>query len=193
MKLLWNGSDSLMLITYTKYLSFKEKVFFFMFRRVVRVLEKFCAGHYVNSPTVAMNLMLFGVKKPIEYIETPLTHNVKYDKVPHDTFNIMYTKAYRKNKKLRDWIYGVDLIERAIEHYKGAKDIKFIRVDGGDALEQVYPIIDMYIRPNRHDGLARTVRECEVQGIPYYWSDVNPDYDEMIKTIDEEISKYRAV
>jgi hypothetical protein len=104
-KILWNGTDSLMLITYTKHLTFKEKIFFWAFRRVIRILEKFSAGHYVNSPLIAMNLMLFGVKKPIEHYNTPLTHNKKYKKVPHKTFNIMYTHAYRPNKKLRNWIY----------------------------------------------------------------------------------------
>jgi hypothetical protein len=53
--------------------------------------------------------------------------------------------------------------------------MNFIKVDGSQDMSKIYPITDFYLRPNRHDGSSRMIRECEINEIPYYHSTKKPD------------------
>lgn len=101
---------------------------------------------------------------------------VKYSKIErkkHDGFNILFywNPGDGKNLKFKRWKYGVDIFEKIKAVYDWYRpDVKFIVVDGSQDLTDILPIVDIYIRPSRHDGAARLVRECEENGIPVFWS-----------------------
>ncbi len=185
MKLLWTGTDVLMLKNrHLRKLS--KRPYWIAFKVVVKFLDRFIIdGHVTNSELLKKELKDIGFKKEIEIMLTPLKHIEKYKKIKHSSFNVLYYRPTMSDKKFRDWLYGIDLIERL----KKDCSASFIPIDGTADMKDIYPIIDMYIRPNRHDGNSRIIRECIIQEIPYYWSDQNPNYEEMKKRLNDEIMK----
>ena len=65
------------------------------------------------------------------------------------------------------------------------ENINFIVVDGSRNMKDVFPVVDFYLRPNRHDGASRLRRECEIQEIPYYWTRRDPSVKEAMEAIYE--------
>ena len=191
MKLMWTGTDVFMLNNWRKRKLLKRP-YWIVFRILVKFLDRtMIEGHVTNSELLKKELEEFGFKKKIELMLTPLNHIFKYPKAEHTPFNVLYYKPPRSDLKFRDWLYGIDLIERLRKEY--SYPVLFTSVDGGDDMSRIYPLIDFYVRPNRHDGNSRMTRECDVQEIPYYWSNENPDYDEMKKALNEAIKKSRKV
>ena len=187
MKLSWTGTDVLMLNNRRKRKLLKRP-YWIAFRLLVKFLDMtIIEGHLTNCELLEKELLEFGFKKNVEIQLTPLKHNEQYNKTPHETFNVLYYAPEQSNQKFYDWLYGLDLIRRLEKQY--SHPIQFISVDGKDAMERIYPLIDMYIRPNRHDGFSRMIRECEIQEIPYYWSQENPSYSKMKFKLDHEIIK----
>ena len=187
MKLFWTGTDVLMLRNWRKRKLLKRP-YWIAFRLLVKFLDMtIIEGHLTNCELLKKELIEFGFKKPIEIQLTPLKHNEKYKKTPHETFNVLYYAPQQSDQKFYDWLYGIDLIRKLKKQY--SYPVQFISVDGKDAMERIYPLIDMYIRPNRHDGYSRMIRECEIQEIPYYWSQENPSYSKMKFKLDHEIIK----
>jgi len=186
MKLLWTGTDVMMLLN-KRVRKLLKRPYWILFRLIVRFLDMtMIEGHATNSELLKRELKEFGFKKKIEIILTPLKHTVKYPKIKHDSFNVLYYEPHLKKDKFWHHLYGIDLIERLKEDCPTAT---FISVDGKADMSKVYPIIDFYVRPNRHDGNSRMVRECDIQEIPYYWSDEKPDYNAMLNKIINEIKK----
>jgi hypothetical protein len=105
-------------------------------------------------------------------------------KVKHDGFNILYYRGLGGNQKFKDWVYGYDIYKRMRYVFP---EVTFVEVNGDDDLSKIYPLVDFYLRPNRHDGNPRMVMECEYLGIPYYWSKENPDGLEIIKEINSKL------
>ena len=62
--------------------------------------------------------------------------------------------------------------------------VNWIVVNGSSDMSKIYPIVDFYLRPNRHDGMPCMVRECLENLIPYYWSFEKPDIQLAIKKIE---------
>ena len=52
-----------------------------------------------------------------------------------------------------------------------------------------YPFVDFYLRPNRHDGPSRIRMECDINDIPYYWTQKNPNKEDAINSIKENYQK----
>jgi hypothetical protein len=66
----------------------------------------------------------------------------------------------------------MDIIEQIIPLFP---NINWISLNGAANMCEIYPTLDGYIRPNRHDGFPRIIVECMALGIPYFWSeDFNP-------------------
>lgn len=151
----------------------KQKVYWKIARLVVKVMEVFIQCHLVNSRRVYDNLVVFGVKKPIEHILTPLNYSVPIKKQDHPGFNVLYYFPLWSKDGFTKWLYGYDIFLN-IQKNIGLPDINFIVVSGDSDMKDVYPITDFYLRCNRHDGNSRMVRECDVQDIPYYWTDKDP-------------------
>jgi hypothetical protein len=189
MKILWTGTDALMMHDISKR-KLRKKPFWLVLRMVMKFLDRvYVENHFVNAEWIRHELLQSGFKRPIQIMMTPLKYNKPFPKREHDTVNVLYYKPPRKDLKWRDWLYGIDLIEKLMEEYKGR--VNFIGVDQSFDMKHVFPFVDLYIRPNRHDGYSRLIRECDIQGIPYYWSYENPSYTKMKEVLDEVIKNHR--
>ena len=118
------------------------------------------------------------MRKPITLYSTPVSVNV--ERTPHEGFNVLLYRP--KWSKLREWMYGYDIMDAVKDSFKDCADIKFVEVDGTANMDDIYPYIDAYIRPSRHDGDPRMVRECIMLGIPTNQSTEIPEIINFIKT-----------
>ena len=168
MDLFWTGTDVFFMNQYGD-IRFRFKVKIFIFRVLARVLDKWFTGrNWVISDHLGPELSL---TKPTMTYEPPL-NLIKYPKVEHDTFNILYYFPKKKNRKFIEWLYGYD-IYITLKEYFGDR-VNWILVDGSEDMSIIYPITDFYLRPNRHDGRPYMILECVANDIPYYWSRENP-------------------
>jgi len=119
----------------------------------------FVAEHLANSIRVAENKKYLVVDPPI--IAT------KIKKKKHDGFNVLYYfPSITKNIKFKKWLYGFDIFEYTREQL--FPQLNYIVVDGSQNMTEIYPIVDFYLRPTRHDGHSRMIDECQINNIPYY-------------------------
>lgn len=85
--------------------------------------------------------------------------------------------------EFNSWVYGVDIIAALYVFFKYSElDIVFLRYDGKADMSAFLSLIDVYIRPSRHDGMPRLILLCEMHDIPYCW---NTDFDLLVKFIKE--------
>jgi hypothetical protein len=170
----WLGTDSLKLVLYPPGKSLWY-IRIFLERLFWKMTESLYYEHWAVNQRVSDNLIRFGINpKKIKIVpDKPAYVNV-YKKSEHGGINILYyIENDRTNQKYKDWVYGKDIIDRLINRFP---DYNFIKVDGSADMEKIYPIIDAYIRPNRHDGSSRMIAECKANDIPCLWTVVNPDY-----------------
>lgn len=198
---LWMGTDALTLVTNPPTSSKFWYLKLIFYRLKWRVLHRIFDNHYIIHERLRVHLLEFGVDP--EKISVAKYGNEKTKKrrefsppepgackkQKHKGFNILYyhpRPACLGGETYIRWKYGIDLIEKA----KEIIDYNFIRVDGTQDLSEVYPIVDFYLRPSRHDGLPRMNLECEANNIPYYYSDHgHPDLRKIINSINYVKSK----
>lgn len=185
MKLFWTGTDSLMLINLSMR-KLRKRPYWFVFRILIRIMDFFIEGHYCDSENVADNLKKFGTRKPIIVFHDMVNYPEKFEKIPHDTFNVIYYKPQKPDKDFTSWLYGLDIIEQV---KKRLPEVNFIELNGGSDMREIYPYADFMIRPNRHDGASRMRQECEINEIPYYWTKSNPNIDECVNAIKYEYKR----
>jgi len=172
-----------MLVDYSMR-SFRKKVYWWIFRRLIKIMEHFIEGHYCDAENIADNLRKFGTRGEIKIVEDELKHSEKYPKEKHQKFNVLYYfPSDAKDKTFARWLYGWDIFLWVRGYFIENHDISFFIVDGRADMKNVYPIVDFYLRPNRHDGASRLRRECDIQGIPYYWSKKDPSKKGAIRAI----------
>lgn len=188
MKILWTGTDSLMLIDMSMR-RWKKKPYWIAFRILTRIMDYFAQEHYADSEQVAYNLRQFGLNKPISVFKDRVRHPKPYRKRKHDLFNVIYyMPRYNSDQEFTCWLYGCDIIERlktAIPY------VNFIECDGTLDMSQVYPYADFCVRPNRHDGSSRMIQECIINKIPYYHSFEYPDYEKAKEQIREAYTAWQ--
>jgi len=178
---LWNGTNALTLIRFPP----GKKIWYLriIVRRIYWKLFKGFYKHYVKGIHLKDYLIKFGVDPyDIEVWKVePYYHNIVKEK--HDGFNILYYyPGDRGNPKFKRWVYGFDIY---LDLSKRIKGVNWIVVDGSYDMREVYPIIDYYIRPSRHDGDPRMIKECQHYGIPYYWSKTfEPNTEDIIKHLE---------
>jgi hypothetical protein len=143
-------------------------------------MDYFIQEHYCDSENVAENVKKFGTKKNVTVVPDHLLHTEKMDKIEHDKFTILYYFPKAGDKEFNKWLYGYDVF---LEVRRELTNVGFIIVDGTNDMRCVYPFVDFYLRPNRHDGAARMRQECEVQDIPYYWTQKDPSAMDAIQQI----------
>lgn len=181
MKMLWQGSDTLFLVKYPPSRRIKY-VYMFCFRLFARFVDFFVQEHVCLHKLMKFHLIEFGMKKPITIHPRILKHENRVQKKPHREFNILYyLPKTTANPPFTKWVYGYDIFKTLKETIK---NVNWIIVDGTMDMNEIYPIIDFYLRPTRHDGPARMRLECEVNNIPYYWSQQEPDVIEARKEIE---------
>jgi len=192
MKLYWTGTDSLMLIDTSKR-GLRKRLYWALFRLFVRVVEFFIEGHFCETDHNRAHLIEFGMRKPIWIVQNvDVEHAEKYTRQPHEGFYVLYYRPKRQDQGFLDWLYGYDIFQKVKQYFLNREDIYFWEVDGTEDMRSVYPMVDFYLRPNRHDGFSRMRKECEIQGIPYYHSRTLPDYHEIIEKIDHEYLLYKS-
>jgi len=179
MKLYWTGTDSLMLVDYSMRRPLK-RVYWWLFRRLIRIMDYFIQEHYCDSENVADNVRRFGTKKAVSVVPDALNHPEKMEKVKHETFTILYYFPEGGDVEFNKWLYGWDVFEEVEREFP---DLRFITVRGRNNMKYVYPFVDFYLRPNRHDGASRMRQECEIQEIPYYWTQKDPSAKDAIQQI----------
>ncbi len=106
----------------------------------------------------------------------------RYKKKDHAGFNVLFYHPKNKPQRFTDWLYGYDIIWKLIIQ-PPLKNLSVYEVDGSEDMSEIFPVIDFCVRPNRHDGNPRMIRECEIQGIPYYWTTSNPSFEDLIELI----------
>ena len=180
MKLFWMGTDSLMLKDYSMR-AFLKKVYWWIFRRFIRVADYFIDAHYCVSEKVADNVREFGTRKPIKIVQDQCDVRT-YKKKAHEGFNVLYYFPSGGDIKFNKWLYGYDIFLQVKELFP---EINFIVVDGTYNMKMVYPFVDFYLRCNRHDGHSRIIMECDINNIPYYWSIDNPSISNIKKVLYE--------
>jgi len=170
MKLVWTGSDVLYQLQYPPFIRFRFRVKIFFERIITRLIQPFLECNVAVSKGLREELEGIGYKNII-IIADPIKYTKKYPKVKHEGYNVLYyIPKGKKNQKFIEWLYGWDLMLE----YKALNSTHNIIIVNGDAdMSKIYPIIDLYYRPTRHDGMPRMILECRMQEIEYYWS-----YDE---------------
>ena len=170
MKLMWTGSDVLYQLQYPPFIRFRFKVKIFFERIITRLIQPFLECNVAVSDNLERELRELGYKN-IKVHPDPVKYLKKYPKIAHEGYNVLYyIPKGKKNQKFIEWLYGWDLMLE----YKALNSTHNIIVVNGDAdMSKIYPIIDLYYRPTRHDGMPRMILECRMQEIEYYWS-----YDE---------------
>jgi hypothetical protein len=163
MDLLFTGTDTLFLNQYPPGVFFKIKVF--VFRLLVRVLDWwFIERNLVVAENLRAELHL---RKPVFVCRLPF-EPVVYGKEKHNRYNILYYLPKTKHMDFNRWLYGMDVIDSLKRHFSCR--INWIEVNGTQNMPEIYPIVDLYLRPTRHDGDPVMVKECQANGIPYFWS-----------------------
>ena len=159
----------------------QKRPYWYVFRKLVRLLDLFIEGHYCDAENVADNLRKYGTRRPIEILHDKVNHPVKYNKISHDGFNVIYYNPIKRpDKNFTRWLYGLDVIE---EVKRQLPYVNFIELDGSFDMSKIFPITDFMIRPNRHDGASRLRQECDINDIPYYWTNANPNIYDCINSI----------
>lgn len=184
MKIIWQGTDSLFLVKFPKQLKW-TKIFYVMALRVfAKLTDIFAQEHYACGELVDNNIHKFGMRKKVIRFKDLLLYPAKIQKKQHEGFNVLYYFP-KKDTCFNRWLYGYDiylglLIELIVPN------IHFIVVDGTKDMNAIYPLVDVLIRPNRHDGHPRMIDECILNGIPYIYTKQNPTLEYFKNQILEE-------
>jgi hypothetical protein len=112
---------------------------------------------------------------------------IEHDKINRDVFVVGY---YRPKEDVTSrWKYGIDIIEEARGLLGKCHDIVFLEMNSR-TIPAVLGVMDVYVRPSRHDGEPRLVVACNRNGIPvYYDPKFRPDVYEMVNFIMEHYMK----
>jgi len=185
------GTDVLLISRWNFSCRLYKRLYQIYIRVRTRLLDPFVDEYWVPHPDLVYELRSAGITKPIKIKSLDLKYLEKIEKIEHDTFNILfYWPGDRGNAKLWRWIYGYDVFLE-IKKRLGTK-VWWIIVHGEADLKGVFPIVDFYLRVNRHDGYSRLIDECDIQEIPYYWSRTEPDIDKALSAIEETIKEKKA-
>jgi hypothetical protein len=127
---------------------------------------------------LAEDLIKFGINADkISLKNDPIWDDVTINKRKHSKFVVTYFEYHGGNKYFKDWLYGRDIIQNAIDHYKRNKQIKFRPINNKMSKQRILDILavtDAYIRPNRHDGNSRLATFCKISKIPVWHSRKDP-------------------
>jgi len=190
MKLIWTGSDVLYATRFPKQLPKRKWIYCLGMKIFAKIADKFVQNHIVVSEHLIKELKPLKLKKSFEVRETPIDI-IKIDKIKVKRLSInksarsktiIYYLPAKGNRDFNKWLYGYDIVCKLQIRFK---DHYFHALTGKSNMELVYPYVDAYIRPNRHDGNPRVVRECQYLGIPVMATKENPRLEEFTKFIEQ--------
>lgn len=167
----WVGSDCLLL---HKFPPGRGKLSVILHR-----IKAFLLGYIIESNFMDGNGLLAEIGEVkwlrLKNLEMRLwcgKHGV-YPKQAHEGTNIGY--YHPSNSVFARWKYGISFIENAVamKHQLriDPEEINWIKLDGKQDMSQVYPILDLLVRPSRHDGTPRMLLEAELNEIPVLYDE----------------------
>jgi len=186
MNLTWTGSDVLYATSFPKHFRKIKYIYCFGCRVFAKIADLFVHKHIVVSEHLIDELKPLKLKKPFEVRSNPVKYTEKFKKVNHFSFNVLYYRTKLRNSPFTNWVYGYDIITKLKEEMP---EIHMLEVNGKHDMSLIFPIVDFYARPNRHDGEPRLVRECKIQDIPYYHTYRDPSLEDLKKAIKEHYEK----
>jgi hypothetical protein len=158
-----------------------------MFRLFAKLSDKMTSKHLYRGELVRRNLINFGMKKPLAPFDRPVDLSKKVKRINHDGFNIVYYIP-KPITKLRKWIYGYDIYFDIKKRFEGRAN--FIVCNPKMEVRHIYEIADLLIRPNRHDGSPRMIKECIMNNIPAIYSLEKPELSHFIYVIEKYLKHY---
>ena len=171
----WLGTDALILVENPPTSSILWYFKIIVIRWKWKIYHRIFDEHWIVHERLRQHLLDFGIdNSKIKVVIDPPIFPDKYPKKPHGGFVIMYyhpTPACLGGETYIRWKYGIDYIERTIEHFKDMESINFWKIDGKQDMSKVYPFIDFMLRPSHHDGMPRMNLECDNNNIPYYYNE----------------------
>ncbi len=182
----WVGSDVLLLHEFPPG---RGKLSVFRHRLLYHLTKLFVTENWITAERLRDEFEACGGKKAFVryHIEGMLMKKVV--KIKHEGVNVAWYVT--NSSKSARWKYGVDLVEELMLRFY---DVNWIKLDGTLDMREVFPYLDAYIRPSRHDGRPRLVIECQTQGIPYYWSENGePDLDEMFEFVKKIVDEKNGI
>jgi hypothetical protein len=149
-------------------------------RLKMRILDFAIFQHWVVHPRLIADLQKGGISLgKIAVALHPPKYHQRMQRKPHAGFNILY--YYPDDNEYTRWVYGIDVVD---EIKRRLNDVNWMRVTGRQDMNEIFPLVDLYIRPSRHDGAPRILLECEINHIPVLYSaDGNPDAEEFVRRI----------
>lgn len=93
----------------------------------------------------------------------------KYPKQTHKGINIGFYSP--NDSAFARWKYGLDLIESARKSMHNDGRLKWIELDGTRDMSVIYSLLDLLVRPSRHDGMPRMILEAEENEIPVIYDE----------------------
>jgi len=171
----WLGTDALTLVENPPTDTVLWWIKLIAYRWKWKIYHRIFDKHYIVHERLRKHLLDFGIKnEKISVVVDPPLFPGKYKKESHEGFVIMYyhpPKACLGGETYIRWKYGIDFIEQTKRAFIKIKDIHFLKIDGSTDMEKVYAVTDYMLRPSRHDGMPRMNIECEINKIPYYYSE----------------------
>ena len=120
----WKGTDTLKLVMYPPTLQKTWYVRIFFERILWKCTEWMIREHWVDHESLAEDLIKFGINPDkISLKNDPIWDDVTINKRKHSKFVVTYFEYHGGNKYFKDWLYGRDIIQKAIDHYKRNKQI----------------------------------------------------------------------
>lgn len=178
----WLGSDIWLLYSFPRG---RGKLSVLRHRLKYHLTKNFVDENWLDSEKLLEEFVSIGGERAIVryHVRGMLTEKVK--RIEHEGINIAYYWP-KDSGEYQEEVYGVDMVKKLIYFYP---QVNWLRLDGTLNMREIYPTLDGYIRPNRHDGGSRLIRECKLNGIPYYRSeDGKPDLDDMCDFVEWLIS-----
>lgn len=171
----WMGTDVLTMFMYPPH---KRKWKVWLHRAKMWLLNWVLYQHWFVSANLlneTLQLRWFKVRCEWLIFKKPPPKLKPEHRVKHEGFNVL---VYNPKRSLFDkWLYGDDIIRWLQNEFL---QVNWIEVDGSKDMSEIYPIVDAYIRPTRHDGDPLMVQECELWKIPVWWSsDGKPEYHDI--------------
>jgi hypothetical protein len=184
----WFGTDALKLAMVPpgkktwRYRIYAERLLW-------KTIEPLISEHWVVAEHLKKHLIKFGIKEnKIKVVsrsdlkgDSFSINYKKYKKKKHNGFNVLYyCPNVQTNQKFKDWVYGKDIFFKLMNCFP---NINWIHIDGKQDMSKIFPVVDLYIRPNRSDGVSRLVKECKLNNIPVIATTEEPNFGVFYKTL----------
>lgn len=180
------GTDAFLMHDFIPGMSWKWRMKTRFLRLWYQFLNIWIDTIYVDHWVLVDYLRIGGIDGTFIEAPDPIWHPVPEDKLPHEGINVLYydPSDRKNNPEAIRWIYGIDLIEKAMDDFP---NVHWIKVDGTADMTKVWPVVDIYVRPNRTDGRSRMAEEAKIRQIPTYHTRFTSDYTYLKEFLNEAI------